>query len=192
MSNSSRNCLRQETLEVGVENDIVWVGIVCTKWPPRSEPRAYKLLEEIMREKEILVASAVKPELAGSLERILSAAYTVYKSFSRGKSIARKPGIELLLYLLGERNISRVVGRYDPAGKALVVLVARHRDKLKEALRRAREELGEETCCISPEDTLELLRREGRLNPPGSCGGECARRLLETYTSVFSGVKPKE
>ncbi|KSW11367.1 hypothetical protein CF15_00415 [Pyrodictium occultum] len=95
-------------------------------------------------------------------EEIASAALAVYAARVRGFGIARNPGIDLLLYLAGQRNIADVLHSYKPRPGGRVLIVA-----------------------VYPANRLPQSLIPGVLEPPSSCTAGSCDRTRETRLAVF-------
>jgi len=60
-------------------------------------------------QEEDCIVQVLPPSILTSKVHILIAAHYTFKSFKEGFNISRKPYIEFLLYLLGDRQVQRVI-----------------------------------------------------------------------------------
>ncbi|WP_048061402.1 KEOPS complex subunit Cgi121 [Hyperthermus butylicus] len=136
--------------------------LLCT----RTDEELEKLADSLEADRKCIVG-IIPVSLASrhSLKEVLAATIAVYAAYARGKNIARKPGIDVLLYLAGERNISKVLQNYPLRyGEPTVLAVA----------------------CKNPE-SLDLLARKAK--PATSCS---LRRETEPLMLAKIAVFPVE
>lgn len=162
---------RAELLTIDLAVKRLVVGLTCIE--PEA-PRVFTEANQLSGEKGVVVA-VVPPRLAQNLLALVSAGASAYTNMSRGKLISRKPGLDVVLYLLGERNIAEAIDRLNEAieeeGRAVVLVAGENREAVGEAL-------GE----------------MARLYRPSSCKIPVGPRGLEekyrtSFTAVFAAVK---
>ena len=76
-----------------------------------------------------------------SMKHIKLAAYLTFKAFDKKRNISKKKHIELLLYLLGERQIGKVIEKIRRLGRAPYLIILACRDvatNAEEIVRKAR------------------------------------------------------
>ncbi len=147
----------------------------------------FEVLNRFWRERGV-IAAAADPSTVGSRLHAAAALVSAYALRRKGRGVARVPGIDVLLVLTAERNISRATAAASPrAGLALLMAVA----DSPEALDALLAELGAggartARCCLNPEQACRKL-----VGARGCDDAEQAWRILVTRSSLFAAtLKP--
>ncbi len=124
--------------DLGEDGPYVMVAAIRPGSGPRSKPVQLPAFLEAASSPAVSVQVLNSGAVAG-YEHILTAAFLSAKSWRAGRSIARTPATEVLLYASGRRQISAAieamgVGGEDVAGW-VVVAVSRDRGSLEEVYR---------------------------------------------------------
>jgi len=95
-----------------------------------------------------------------SMKHIKLAAYLAFKAFDKKRNISKKKHIELLLYLLGERQIGKVIEKIRRLGRAPYLIILACRDaaaNAEEVVRKARlQDYCSKLECTDRMDPLEV------------------------------------
>lgn len=100
---------------------VVETRITCTRY----QDSTMRLADEVNRKPECY-ASIIPLRIAKTvgLEALLAAQYSAYLAYLRGRSVARRKGLDTLLYLAGERNIGKALAVSAPReGETVLLLV---------------------------------------------------------------------
>ncbi len=155
----------------------VYVALICTKWPG---DKAYSVFDKFVEDE--VYATALSPELIGSKKQAILAAVLAYEARLKGRNIARKPGIDILLYVIGERNIRRALEMAGPRDKAIVIAVSSALSSLQYLVEALAKEFGIENCCFDPVRAVMALA--GIKLPV-----HLAQRYLVTRVAVFAATQ---
>ncbi len=108
--------LERVTINIPFSNLKLYITVACVDgWSNRF----YELIGD-------KAAAAVKPDIVCCVDHAVSAAVSAYTAWLKGKHVARKPGIEIVLALTGRRNIAKALSLAAPSegSKAIVIAVS--------------------------------------------------------------------
>ena len=134
------------------------------------------------------MAAAVSPRAVGSVDHAATAALAAYSVRARGAGVARKPGLEIVLALTGQRNIKAALKLAEPVEGESAVLIAIGDADVKDVVDTAIERVGLGSCRLDPVGACRLI-----LGLPCIESRE-ARRLLVTLAALYpitSRLTPK-
>jgi tRNA threonylcarbamoyladenosine modification (KEOPS) complex Cgi121 subunit len=142
-----------------------------------------ELYSELNRVAEQLsvAAAIVDPSVVGSRLHAFTAAIHAYVLHLRGKPIARRVGIEVVLHLTGERNISKALSLAAPrSGRVLLIAVGPYENVNRLLNQLDKLTLRAEQCCLNPVEACRKLT-----SAPGCSDAESAERILVTRSAAF-------
>ncbi len=168
----SRECLGPDPVCIEARLPLIGdyrVGLACCQWPGDE---GYKVAEK-------LGVAVIPSRLFTSVLHVVASVIAAEHARKRGRTIARKPWLNVLAVYMSTRNLKRVVEGAKAVPGESVVVVSLGCDRVRDAV----EMLGAATCCPSLREAARRILGEVAVTDE-----EQLERILITRSAIIAGL----